>query len=100
METKDQDWTPNQIREAIHAKGISMESLSIGAGLSSSVVRMALRRRSPNGERLIAELLGVPAHQIWPSRYRPDGVARSRPAVRASITAQRRIANSQKRGAA
>lgn len=38
---------------------------------------MAIWRPWPKAERIIAEALGVPPEQIWPSRYHPDGSPRS-----------------------
>jgi len=99
MKTPRADWTPARIREAIHAKGISMEQLSLQGGASSSIVRQALTRRLPSGERIISEFLGVPVHEIWPSRYHPDGRSRSRPlAVKA--TGADRAAHRQNAGSA
>ncbi|WP_420890740.1 helix-turn-helix domain-containing protein [Dickeya fangzhongdai] len=37
--------------------------------LPSSTLGNALIRPWPKGELLIAEALGVPAYEIWPSRY-------------------------------
>ncbi len=73
------DWPPAKIRAAIYAKGTSMEALAIAHGYSSATVRVALIRRSPAGERLIGNLLGVRLQDIWPSRYDDSGRSRSRP---------------------
>ncbi len=89
------DWPPEKVKAAIYAKGVSMEALAIGAGRSASVVRIALKRKCPTGERVVAELLGIPAHEIWPSRYHPDGRSNSRPTVPAEVTAKRRAAHRQ-----
>ena len=94
------DWPPEKVKAAIYEKGVSMESLAIGAGRSASVVRIALRRKCPTGERVVAELLGIPAHEIWPSRYHPDGRSISRPTSPADVTAKRRAAHRQIRGVA
>nr|ELR5130232.1 helix-turn-helix domain-containing protein [Providencia rettgeri] len=47
----------------------SLSQISRSAGLNSSTLNNALSRRWPKGERIIAEFLGVPAEEIWPSRY-------------------------------
>jgi Ner family transcriptional regulator len=75
----EDDWAPERIREAIYAQGVSMEALAARYGYSGPCVRRALITRSPAGERLISELIGVPLHEIWPSRYFPDGRSRARP---------------------
>lgn len=73
------DWEPDRIRKAIHDKGISMEALAVDHGYSSSIVRAALIRRSPAGEKLISNLLGVPVQEIWPSRYDATGRSTAQP---------------------
>ncbi len=97
MATESPDWPPEKIKHAIYSRDISMEALAIANNRSASIVRMALRRKCPTGEEIIAELLGVPAHEIWPSRYYADGRSRSRPVIPADITAQRRAAHRQNR---
>lgn len=65
-----QDWHPADIIAGLRKRGTSLAALSRQAGLASSTLANALNRRWPKGERLIAEALGVPPEQIWPSRYR------------------------------
>ncbi|CAK7010936.1 transcriptional regulator [Providencia rettgeri] len=64
-----QDWHSADIIAAIKKKGSSLSQISRSAGLNSSTLNNALSRRWPKGERIIAEFLGVPAEEIWPSRY-------------------------------
>ncbi|MCI4237355.1 transcriptional regulator [Dickeya dianthicola] len=45
-----------------------MDAIS-AAGLSASTLANALVRPWPRGEWLIAEALGIPPAEIWPSRY-------------------------------
>lgn len=94
------DWPREKIKEAIYAKGISLDALAVQKGYSNSVVRQAMTRPLPAGERVISEFLGVPAHEIWPSRYYPDGRSRSRPKIPSQVTAEARTAHRQKRGVA
>lgn len=71
--SKETDWTPGRIRQAIKEKGISQAALARQAGLSEGAVRTATYTAGPAAERAISEFLGVPLHEIWPSRYYPDG---------------------------
>ncbi|QXB90647.1 helix-turn-helix domain-containing protein [Providencia rettgeri] len=64
-----QDWHSADIIAAIKKKGSSLSQISRSAGLNSSTLNNALSRRWPKGERIIAEFLGVPAEEIWSSRY-------------------------------
>lgn len=41
--------------------------------MSERSLHVALRRQWPNGERIIAESIGLRPHLVWPSRYEKDG---------------------------
>lgn len=78
-----EDWPTERIKAAIYAHGVSQAKLARDAGLSESSVRMAMiSPHQPRAEAAVAELLGIPAHQIWPSRYWPDGRRRTVPRAR------------------
>ncbi|ECI5354736.1 helix-turn-helix domain-containing protein [Salmonella enterica] len=64
-----QDWHPADVIAAMRKRGTSLAVVSRQAGLASGTLANAIRIRRPKGERLIAEALGVPPEQIWPSRY-------------------------------
>jgi len=63
------DWHSADIIAALKKRGTTLSAVSREAGLASSTLANTLIRRWPKGERLIAEALGVPPEQIWPSRY-------------------------------
>ncbi|WP_033577168.1 helix-turn-helix domain-containing protein [Dickeya chrysanthemi] len=63
------DWHSADIIAGLHKRGTTMAAVSRAAGLNSSTLGNALIRPWPKGEQLIAEALGVPAYEIWPSRY-------------------------------
>lgn len=63
------DWHQADIIAALRKKGTTLAAASRAAGLSSSTLANALSRSWPKGELLIAKAIGVPAAQIWPSRY-------------------------------
>lgn len=58
---------------SIKKKGTSLAALSREAGLCSSTLANALERPWPKGELIIAEAIGMPPEEIWPSRYYKDG---------------------------
>ncbi|HHR6443363.1 TPA: helix-turn-helix domain-containing protein [Providencia alcalifaciens] len=66
---KETDWHRADIVAALHKQGLSLSRLSVAAGLSASTLRNALRAPYPRAEQIIAEAIGVPANEIWPSRY-------------------------------
>ncbi|WP_429240542.1 helix-turn-helix domain-containing protein [Erwinia aphidicola] len=58
-----------EIVAAIRIKGISIAALSRANGLASSILAIALSRKRPKGEKIIAEYLGLQPQDIWPERY-------------------------------
>ena len=64
-----QDWHPADIIAGLKKKGTSLAAVSRSAGLSSSTLANAQLRPWPNGEKLIADALGITPEINWPSRY-------------------------------
>jgi Ner family transcriptional regulator len=87
VSAKHEDWPAERIKAAIYEKGLSQAALARQAGLSEGAVRQAMHTPIPAAERAVAELLGVPVQQIWPSRYFPDGRRRAEPRIPRDITA-------------
>lgn len=71
-----QDWHRADIKAALEKSGWSLRRLSQARGMSVNYLANALERPLPRAEALIAEVLGVPAQDIWPSRYEADGAPR------------------------
>lgn len=73
MDTKQllADWHREDIIAAIRKKKKSMAALSREHGLASGTLSNALTKPWPRGETIIASVIGVPAADIWPSRYLP-----------------------------
>lgn len=67
------DWHPADIVAALHKRGMTLRKLGALHGVTGRAVIAALRERNLPSERRIAEAIGIPAQQIWPSRYNPDG---------------------------
>lgn len=63
------DWHKADIIASLRKKGTSLAALSREAGLRSSTLANALVRPWPKGEMIIANAIGVPPEEIWPSRY-------------------------------
>jgi Ner family transcriptional regulator len=66
----DPDWHPADVQAALKKRGLSLAGLSAANGYHATAAGKALRRRWPALEVLIADALGIPPHEIWPSRYR------------------------------
>lgn len=68
------DWHPADILAALHKAGWSLRQLAIEHGYRHrSSLSVALRHPYPKAETIIARALNLPAQDIWPSRYHPDG---------------------------
>lgn len=68
------DWSPQRIKYELAEVGMSLIDIARKHGLScSSTLSRALWSSYPASERRIAQALGVPVQEIWPSRYHEDG---------------------------
>ena len=66
-------WHKEDIKAAIRKRGITMEGLARANEMPASTVRNALSRPGYSGELVISRFLGIPAHELWPDRWTPDG---------------------------
>jgi Ner family transcriptional regulator len=64
-----QDWHRADIKAALEKAGWSLRRLAMAHGYSHAMTKHALYKPYYNGERLIAEAIGVDPWVIWPSRY-------------------------------
>ncbi|MDR1889561.1 MAG: helix-turn-helix domain-containing protein [Zoogloeaceae bacterium] len=64
-----QDWHKTDVVAALHKRGLSLRRLSVANGLTPRALGIALHRRAPKYERIIAAAIGVDAREIWGSRY-------------------------------
>ena len=73
------DWHPADIVAAIWKRGTSLQKMAREhePPYANTALTLALRRPWPKAERMIADVIGVPAQQIWPSRYNADGTPKS-----------------------
>jgi len=64
---------PEDVKAEVRKKVGSLAELARQHKVSDSVVRAALIRPQPTGNRIIAECLDIPLNQIWPEWYSSDG---------------------------
>lgn len=64
---------PEDIKAEIRKKVGSLAQLARQNDVSDSVVRAALIRPQPTGNRVIADCIQVPIHSLWPEWYDADG---------------------------
>lgn len=73
-----QDWHKEDIKAALHKRGITLKGLTLANGYQSEdAVAQALHRPYPKVERIIARALDLKAENIWPTRYHADGSPKS-----------------------
>lgn len=68
-EVKHSDWSPAKVRYELESRGLSFRFLSRKAGLADDSLKAVQRTPCLSYEKVIAEAIGVPAEEIWPSRY-------------------------------
>jgi Ner family transcriptional regulator len=68
-----QDWHSEDIKAAIRKTGMTLSDLSRAAGFCAGAAKCALLTPWPRMVAAIAARLGRKPHEIWPSRYSPDG---------------------------
>ncbi len=67
--SQNADWHREDIKAELNKRGISMAELGRENGLGCGTVKNALDKHYKNGEKLIADAIGVTPQIIWPSRY-------------------------------
>ena len=94
------NWTRSKIKYELAQKGWPyLRDIDRRFGLPKGTSHNTTARPDPRGERLIADLLQVSAHVIWPSRYDAKG-NRLKPQPVASYTPEPVRRQSQKSKAA
>lgn len=63
------DWPAAYIIAELRLRGWSLRKLSAAHGLGPTRLSDVFRQSFPKGEAIIAEVLGIPAFTLWPSRY-------------------------------
>lgn len=60
-----------QIKEALHARGLSISSIARDQGVAKTTVSLVCRgySRSRRLEQAIAQALGLEPAELWPNRY-------------------------------
>lgn len=94
------DMPPDLVKKLIIASGITLSELGIQNGFSHAAVSIALRKRSPYVQEVIARQIGIRPQDVWPSRYDENGSPmrldprgrRSRPGAAGKMQRQGRAA--------
>lgn len=60
---------PEDVKAEVRKRAGSLAALAREYNVSDSVVRAALIRPQPSGNRVIAQCLELPMHNIWPEWY-------------------------------
>ena len=77
--TSPEDWHPADIKAALDKKGWTLTALAKHHGLkASNTLSHTFERSLPINEQRIADAIGVPVQDIWPSRYHADGTKKPR----------------------
>lgn len=71
------DWHRADIKAALEKEGWSLAALGVERGYAPGSLRIVLSKPWPKAEKIIADIVGVPAFRIWPSRYHANGAPKS-----------------------
>jgi Ner family transcriptional regulator len=63
------DWHPWDIKAALGKKGYTFSRIAKENGYYPTTPCDVLRRQWPDMERILANIIGVEAWEIWPTRY-------------------------------
>lgn len=72
MSVKKPDWHAEDIKAAVRKRGTNLSQLSRDAGLKPDSLRNVFRYHCKKYESIVANVIGVDAAEIWPSRYPID----------------------------
>ena len=97
MASPPNDWHKEDIKAAIRRRGTTLKRLALDAGLWESATRVALCVPCFRAEQAIAAFIGIPAQELWPDRYDPDGTPLHPRARRQHLSRSPRGGHRQKR---
>lgn len=62
-----------EIQFMLNSAGWTYAAVDRAHGLKPGIAKVAAHKPCAPGEEAIAEVLGLPPHRIWPSRYDAEG---------------------------
>lgn len=65
-------WHQQDILAEIRKRGTTVSALARLHGVQRGTLNQVFYKRSPKGQRIIAEFLGVSRHELWPHWYGPN----------------------------
>jgi Ner family transcriptional regulator len=69
-----QDWTRGRMRYELEKKGRrTWREIDLEYGFPVNTISNTMYRPDPRGEKVLADILGLPPQEIWPSRYDATG---------------------------
>ena len=82
-----EDWTQIEVLAAVKMRGSSLRKLALENGYTNAgqLYQMFYRNNAPKAQKIIADFLGLPPEEIWPSRYQSSTPKCTSPAVRPHI---------------
>lgn len=94
--TSHEDWHPADIKAAMAKAGWTLAALAAAHGLTTATpLSHTFTRSYPLNEKRIAEAIGVPVWEIWPSRWNADGTPKPRGMRALQFNAMERARNSK-----
>lgn len=79
------DWHKADVKAALEKAGLTLRAVAERYGISPTTLAHTFDRSYPINEVRLANAIGVPVQEIWPTRWFPDGTRRPR-VRRSSLT--------------
>lgn len=99
--TSREDWHPADIKCALAKAGWTLAALAQQHGMSTATpLSHTFLRSYPLNEKRIADAIGVPVWEIWPSRWNDDGTQKPRGMRALQFNAREKARNSKAAAAA
>lgn len=62
-------WDQYEIKAEVYRRGSTLQKIALAAGLNLWSTSVAMHRRHFAAEKAIGAFLGIPLHELWPTRY-------------------------------
>jgi len=82
------DWSQNEVLFAVRNHGSNLAQLAIANGYEQNPRALYVvfyRKNAPTAQKIIADFLGLPPEEIWPSRYQSSASKCTSPAQRPHV---------------
>ncbi|WP_051221504.1 helix-turn-helix domain-containing protein [Neptunomonas japonica] len=88
IHSASKDWSQNEVLFAVRNRGNNLAQLAAENGYKHNLRALYVvfyRKNAPTAQKIIADFLGLPPEEIWPSRYQSSIPKCTSPAERPHV---------------